>query len=333
MNTDDLKVLVTDYPWRDLELEKEEFSKVGIQLMPSNFQCVTEEDVIREAQGLDAVLVCRAMVGRKAVESLLPKLKVIARYGTGVDSIDVEAATEHKIFVTINPGYCAEEVSNQALSFILCLARRIYFYNTSVKSGLWDYTVYAPIEGIRNLTLGLIGFGSIGQALARKAHAVGFKKILVYSPHVPERIFRECGVVSAQLAELLKESDIVSVHTAHTKETEHLMDEKAFRMMKETAYFINTSRGPIMSEKALCQALQNKWIAGAAVDVLEKEPPDHDNPLFSFDNLILAPHSGWYSEESIKENKRQTVTNVIRVLQGKDPIAAVNMDEVKKLKG
>jgi D-3-phosphoglycerate dehydrogenase len=199
-----------------------------------------------------------------------------------------------------------------------------------VKENRWDWKSVQPISRLKDKTVGIIGFGRIGRKVAQRLK--GFEvKILSYDPYVPEEIFREYGVEKVDFETLIKESDIITVHTPLTDETRHMIGEKELRSMKREAILINVSRGGIIDEKALYKALKERWISGAGLDVLEVEPPSKDNPLLRLDNVIITPHMAWYSNKSLDEIRRKAAEEVARALSGQIPMNLVNRDVLKKL--
>ncbi len=304
--------------------ETEELAKVNAELV--GVECTTEDEIIEAAKDADAILTAGARMTRRVMEAL-PKCKVIVRYGVGYDTIDVDAATDNSIIVVNNPApeWCAEEVSNHAITLLLACAKKLTFLNDGTKQGRWAECKQAqpPMVSIHGQTLGLVGCGGIGRVTGRKAQCFSLR-ILGYDPYVDKSLAKEYGITLVTLPELLKESDFVSVHTFLNEETRHLIGEKEFRQMKPTAYFINTSRGPVVDEPALIKALQEKQIAGAGLDVFEKEPIDPDNPLLKMDNVVVTPHSASYSDAAFNLNKVIVGQEAARVLSGRWPKNVVN---------
>ena len=243
-----------------------------------------------------------------------------------MDNIDIKAATDYGIIVANLPGYCVDEVSSHAVALLLACVRKVTLLDNLVKQKKWDLTLARPILRTRGRILGLFGLGKIGRAVAEKASKFGFK-IIAYDPYVV-KVDREIELV--KFSQLLSDSDFISIHVPLTRETRHAFAENELRAMKKTAYLINTARGSIIDEKALYKALKDKWIAGAALDVMEKEPPDWENPLLRLDNLIITPHISFYSEESYVELKTKTAEAVLSVLKGRLPRAMVNPQVVRK---
>ena len=304
--------------------ETEELAKVNAELVIAD--CTTEDEIIEAAKDADAILSSAAHMTRRVMETL-PKCKVIVNYGVGFDSIDVDAATDNNILVvnTPAPDWCVEEVSNHAITLLLACAKKLAFLNSGIKQGRWTESKQAikPMGSIYEQTLGLIGCGAIGRLTTKKAQCFGLR-VLGYDPYLDKSLAKESGITLVSLPELLKKSDFISVHTFLNKDTWHLMGEKEFKQMKPTAYFINTARGPIVDEPALIKALQEKWIAGAGLDVFEKEPVDTDNPLLKMDNVVVTPHSASDSDTAFKRLPTIVGQEAARVLSGRWPKNVVN---------
>lgn len=256
----------------------------------------------------------------RPVLKALRRCKVIVRYGVGVDTVDLAAATECGIIVGFVPDYCTDEVSNHAAALILALHRGVVRLDREVRVGNWQFRVAAPITRLAGQTLGIVGLGRIGLMLAEKLRPFGLT-ILATDPYRkdwPDWVRR------VSLDELLESSDIVSVHCPLTAETRHLIGAAALRKMKRSAVLVNTARGGVVDTGALVQILYERRIAGAALDVQEIEPMPADHPLARLDNVILTPHAAWYSEGSIVELKRKVATAVRLALEGKIPPAVAN---------
>lgn len=302
--------------------ELEELNKVSAGIIEANW--FTEDDIIKAARDADAILTDAAKMTRRVMNSLT-KCRVIVSYGIGYDHIDVEAATDNGILVVNVPDFCLEEVSNHAIALLLICAKKLIFMNDGTKSGHWNECkqAQAPTGSIFGQTLGLVGCGNIGRMTARKAQCFGLR-VLGYDPYVDKSLVAEYGINLVSLPRLLKEADYISVHTLLKKETWHLIGEKEFRQMKPSAFFINTSRGSVVDEAALIKALQGRWIAGAGLDVFEKEPVDSNNPLLKMDNVVVSPHSAYYSDASSKRLLTSVGKEAARVLSGKWPKNVVN---------
>ena len=318
-----LKVLVTDCDHSSLELERKVLDEIGPKLVVAH--CTTEEEVIEAARDADGIINQYAPMTRRVIKSL-KRCKVIARYGIGVDNIDVEAATDYGIIVANLPGYCVDEVSTHTVALVLACARKITLLDNLVKQKIWDLALARPIPRTKGKVLGLFGLGEIGRTVAEKISRFGFK-IVAYDPYAI-KVNTEIELV--EFPQLLSNSDFVSIHAPLTRETRHIFGENELRAMKRSAYLINTARGSIVDEKALYEALKDKWIAGAALDVMEKEPPDWENPLLRLSNLIITPHVSFYSEESLAYLKTKTAEAVLSVLKGELPGAMVNPQVINK---
>jgi D-3-phosphoglycerate dehydrogenase len=313
------RVVITDCDHGSIEEEKEEFGRMGAELILAQVQ--EEKDLTRACREADGLLNQYALLTRRVLENL-PKCKVVSRYGVGVDSVDLRAATDLGMIVANVPDYCIDEVANQTLSMILALIRKMAFFDQKVKSGHWDFRLGIPIYRTKGKTLGLIGCGKIGLEVAKRISSFDVK-VIAFDPYIEKA---PGGIELKDFDTVLKESDFIAIHCPLNDSTHHLIGEREFGKMEKKPLLINTSRGPIIDEKALIQALEQGLIAGAGLDVLEKEPPDSKNPLLKMENVILSPHIGFYSEESISELKRRTARNVSDVLLGKWPSSVVNRE-------
>ncbi|MBM7691547.1 D-3-phosphoglycerate dehydrogenase [Peribacillus deserti] len=314
------KVLLTDYEFENLKYEEEVFAESGIDIEFIKAQCKTEDEVIEQAKYADAILNQYAPVSRRVIESL-EHTKIISRYGVGVNTIDLNAAKEKGITVANVPDYGMEEVSNHALALLLAWARKVTILNNEVKKGNWDFKASVPIHRFNEQTVGVLGLGRIPRRFIEKVKPLGFKTA-AYDPFVSEEDMAAAGVQKMELDEIIRESDFLSVHVPLIDETYHLINEERLNQMKQNAVIINTARGPIIDEKALAHALENNIIAGAALDVTENEPISLDSPLLKMDNVIITPHSAWYSEEAMIELRQKAAKNIVHVLSGeKTPYA------------
>jgi len=317
------KILITDCDHPSVEIERKILSEINPEFVLAH--CNTEDEVIEVAQDADGIINQYAPITKSVIDSL-KKCKVIVRYGVGIDNIDIKAANEHKIMVANVPDFCIDEVSTHAMALILACARGIILLDRKIKKKKWDFTLAKPLFRTQGKILGLFGLGNIARAVAKKASGFGFK-IIAYDPYISKV---EHGIELVEFSKLLSDSDFLSIHVPLTTETRHYFGENELKKMKKTAYLINTARGPIVNEKALYKALENKWIAGAALDVMEKEPPDWNSSLLQLDNLIITPHTAFYSEESYIELKTKVAQTVLSVLKGELPKAMVNPQAVKE---
>lgn len=316
------KVVVTDYEYPDLDQERKVFGAIGVEFVAG--QCKDEDAVIALARDADALLNQYVKLTPKVIEAL-ENCKIIIRYGIGVDTINVPAATKAGIMVCNVPTYGIHEVSDHVVGLFFSSIRKIPAMSETVKKGRWDCNLGRPIYRIHGKTLGLAGFGNIARMVAQKL-APWNLKVLGYDPFISESVFKSHGVEKTSFEQLLKESDFVSAHVPHTAETYHMFSYERFKQMKRGAIFINTARGPLVDEDGLYRVLQEGWLAGAALDVMEKEPPDPDHPLLSLPNVIITPHMAWYSEESAVDLQRMAAEEVARVLRGEEPLWCLNRE-------
>jgi D-3-phosphoglycerate dehydrogenase len=325
------RVVVTDYPYPTVEPEKKVLDRLGVKF--EEYQCKTEDELIRACRGADAILNTLAPMTRKVIMEL-DRTKIIARHGVGCDNVDISAATEKGIMVTNVPQYGKEEVADHAITLMLAAVRKIPQFEKVVREGRWREWVppnLRPILSLEYAVLGVLGLGRIGQQVARKAKSAFGMRVLAFDPCLPEEKMTEMGVEPVDLKTLLKSSDVVSIHCPLTKETYHLIDEAQLKLMKKTAFLVNTARGAIVNGDALCRALKEGWIAGAGLDVLEKEPPNLENPLLKLDNVIMTPHVAGYSELAVEDLLIRAAQEVARVLRGKLPTNLVNKEVLKVL--
>lgn len=315
------RVVVTDYPFPNVDIERRELARIGAELVAA--QCKAEEEVLELTRNADGVLNCYAKITRRVIDAM-SRCRIIARYGIGVDNVDVGAATNKGIIVTNVPDYCIDEVSDHALALLLALERKVPQLNATVKAGMWRYVQYRPIFRLRGKTLGLVGFGRIARRLAEKALAIGLQ-VQAYDPYAGEDQLEKLHVKRSSLAVLVATSDYVSIHCPLTAETRNMFNERLIGKMKPTAYLINTARGGIVDEEALYHALVEKRIAGAALDVLANECEPVESPLKELENVILTPHAAYFSEEAMAEQQLKAVMQVVKVLQGEKPDYPVNL--------
>ncbi len=304
------------------DLEMEALAQVDAEIQ----EIVTddEDEFIAAARDADAIYSHRTLLTRRAIEAL-ENCKVISTGSVGVDKIDVAAATDQGIPVTNVPDTFIEEVADHAMTLILATYRRVTLMDQMARDERWSQgrgVLYA-FPRLFGMTLGLISFGNISKAVAHRAAPFGLR-IIAHDPYLSELAMTKAGVEPVGLTELLQRSDIVSMHAPATRETHHMMGEEQFRLMSPQAIFINTSRGDTVDEKALIRALQEGWIGAAGLDVLEKEPPDIDNPILKLDNVILSPHVASASARMEPERRRRVGRELAIVLRGRWPRACVN---------
>ncbi len=320
------RILITDCVWPSTEPERRILAELDAEVVEA--ESGQEALLVELARDATAIMTCFAKV-TAAVIHASPRLGVVARYGVGVDNIDVDACTEIGVPVTYVPDYAIEEVADHALALMMALARKVVALDREVKRGVWSTSPARPIHRQRGRTLGILGYGRIGRALALRAAPLGYR-ILVADPFIgPERV-ADVGATLVDKDQLIAESDVISVHAPLTPQTRHLVGEAELRAMKPTAFLINSARGPLIDEYALARALREGWIAGAGIDVLETEPPAADHPLVGLENAVVTPHAAFLSEESVLELEQRTARSVVRVLQGKMPEHVWNREVLER---
>jgi len=287
-----------------------------------------EDRFFEEIKDADGVIIADRKIKPEHVETL-DNCKIIARQGIGFDNIDLVSTKEKGIAVTNVPDYCIDEVSDYAMSLMLSMLRHIPTYDKHVREGVWDINSIITKSGFPQMrrlstqTLGILGFGKIAREVARKSRAFGFRMITA-DPYIDEKVVREYGAELVDLDTLLREADVITIHSPLTPETRNMFNREAFGKMKSNAVLINTSRGPLINEKDLYQALKDKVIAAAAVDVTVAEPIEEDNPLLSLENYIVTPHAAFFTQDSYIELRQRAAGEVVRVLSGQEPENRVN---------
>ncbi len=320
------KVYISDFDYGDNDVEKSVLEPIGAEVI--GLQCKTGEGLAELAKDGDAIIQQYAKIPRETIEKL-EKCKIIARYGIGVDILDVNACYDNDIVVTNVPDYCLDEVANHAITLSFNLMRNIPFYDNAVKRGDYRWQAWlGPIPRIRGSVFGLIGFGRIAQNMAKKLEAFG-AKVIAYDPYVSESFMATLGVEKVELEDLFKRSNVVNVVCPHNKDTHHIVNENTLRLMKKDSYLVCVSRGKCVDNKALYNALVNKDIVAAALDDPEEEPMKMENwtpslnPLTSLENCIFTPHTAYISTGSLAECRKVAAENVKAVLLGKEPFNKV----------
>ena len=324
-----MKALITDtgrYGPKDWNIDLHIMESAGVEVVTCPGH--TREEILQNGRDCQGFTTGGGVFDGPLFDQL-PECQVVARYGIGVDTIDVPAATARGVIVANVPDAWWEEVADHAMALILALLRRLPTGDASVRGGGWGWNPLRPIPKLRELTLGVVGLGNIGRALASRALPFGFR-VIAYDPYVADEDNSGSSVERVTFPELLARSDVISVHAPLTDETRGLFDRDAFRQMKPEAYFVNTARGQIQDEGALYEALAAGEIAGAGIDVFEAEPPDAANPLFGLDSTIMTPHCAGYSEPALVEGREKTAWNVVAVLKGFYPPYVVNLEVVPK---
>jgi D-3-phosphoglycerate dehydrogenase len=323
---DDVVVVIADYDFGDVDLERSIIEQAGFKLVAA--QCKTEDDVIAAARDAQAVIAQYATVGAKAIDSFT-QCRVIARYGTGVDIVDVDAASRRGILVTNVPNdWCQDEVADHAVALLLAEARKLREYDRQTRAGVWRWQSGQPIYRLRGRIMGLLAFGAIAQAIAHRVSGFGIT-VIAHDPFVEPATMEAHRVQPVSFDELLARSDFLVIQAPLTAATHNMFDETQLRRLKPTAILINTARGPIVNDHALYRALQEGWIAGAGLDDIAEEPAKQrdwqpTNPLFALDNVIITPHAAYYSEESMRTVRQFAAEEVVRVLSGQPALSPVN---------
>lgn len=332
----DTKIVVTDYIEDDLDWEVEEMAKRGIDFEYYQLKFAPEEELVEKIRDADVVIVNMAPMPESVI-SQLENCKLIIRHGIGYDNVDVDACTKYGIRLANIPDYCAQEVAEQAVSLILCCARRLFesrrILEESSAEGKWDFSTLGDIHRMSDQTLGIIGAGRIGARVYRMTENL-FRRRMVCDPYMGDRRLAAMGLDDRySLEDVLSEADYVTIHTPLNEETRYLIDEPQLKLMKKTAFLINTARGAIVNTEALIKALKEGWIAGAGIDVYEKEPPPADLELFNIPTATLSAHLGWNSVEAGWDIRHKIMGDVDRYLNGEPPRFTVNEEVEEKLDG
>jgi D-3-phosphoglycerate dehydrogenase len=305
--------------------EIEEFNKIGAELVLIPWE--NEAQYTAAVADVDAIIIGRGVNVTAQVIAGLRNVKAIMNGAVGVDRIDVGAATTAGIPVINVPDVWQHEVADHALLLLLAVARKLKYASGMAHSGRWAqvHSALAPVPRLQGKTLGLVSFGGIARNVAKRAQAFGMN-VIAHDPFVSPETMAELGVTSRTLEEMLSEADFVSAHAPHTKGTHHMLSDAQFALMKPTAIFVNTGRGRVVDEPALIRALQEGKIGAAGLDVLEEEPPDPANPLLSMENVLVTPHTAFYSDEAFWESRRRIGQEISAVLAGHRPRNCVNRE-------
>jgi len=316
------KVYITDYDYKDNEIERSILEPIGAEVI--GLQCKDGVGVAEQAKDADALMVQYANITRRTITALA-NLKIIARYGVGTDIIDIPAATERGIICTNVVDYCTDEVADHNIAFILMLARRLPMYVAETRQSAWHWSETGrPVHRFTSLRVGTIGFGRIAKNMCRKLRALGFQ-VGAYDPYVPSRVMEAEQVTPLDFSQLISTSDVVVLQCPYSRDTHHLIGKEALASMKDGAILVNCSRGKLVDNTALYNALQSGHLAAAGLDDLEDEPAKKitwsasDNPLFTLENCFITPHVAYYSEESLVEARQNASYNVRAVLLGQEP--------------
>jgi len=323
-----IKAAVTDYIEDNLDWEREELTKAGIELSVHQLKFRPEAEVIEKLIDADVIVVNMVKMDHSLL-SKLPRCKLLIRHGIGYDNVDVAACTELGIQFAYQPDYCVEDVAEHAIALIFACARKVtqsrQVLEDSSRNGQWDFSTLFPIYRMDGKTLGIMGIGRIGSTVYRKLKSFGFK-ILACDPYLSEARKKDYDVTYVDQETLFRDSDFITLHTPSNPETRQIVNAKTLTWMKPTAFLINTSRASMIDTDALVDALKNRQIAGAAIDVFDVEPPPISHPLFGLDNATLTPHLGWASEEAGWAIRRSIVNDILAFAEGKPARCVVNKE-------
>lgn len=309
------KFVITDYGFPTINAERQIIQDAGGEL--AVFQCKTPEDVIQSAHDAEVLLVQWAPITRAVIQNLR-KLKAIVRYGIGLDNVDLDAARDHEVKVSNVPDYCIEEVADHTFALALSLARQLAAIDYQVRQNVWKIVPPRPMPASRAMRFVTIGYGRIARSVLARARACKFQ-LATCDPYLPANVGLPEDIQKLDIEEALKSADILSLHAPLSKDTHHLMNAAAFSKMKPTALLINTARGGLVDTIGLANALQQGQIAGAGLDVFEKEPVEENHPLRKCTNALLTSHVAWYSEMSVPELQRLAAEEAVRSLRGERP--------------
>jgi D-3-phosphoglycerate dehydrogenase / 2-oxoglutarate reductase len=313
------KVLVTDYAWPSLDAERRILATIDADLVVA--RSGDEDELSELARDVDAIMTNWKPVTAPVLRAA-QRCVTVARYGVGVDNIDVETATALGMLVSNVPDYCVEEVSDHTIALVLALIRRLVDFANQTRAGGWDNQSFGALHRVRGQTLGLVGFGRIGRLVAAKAQALGFA-VLAFTPRLEPGDHDGVEAVGS-LDSLLERSDVVSLHAPLTPETRHLLGRDELARMRPRAFIVNTARGGLLDIDAVRDALEEGRLGGAGLDVLDEEPPPHDDPIRRAPRVLLTPHAAFYSAESIAELEERAAVNVVTALSGGVPPTLVN---------
>ncbi len=321
------KVVVTDHIEPDLDWEAAEMEKRGVDFAALQLKFRPEDEVIAAVRDADVIVVNMVKITPRVIDSLV-RCRRIIRHGAGYDNVDAAACTAKRIPLAYCPDYCMDEVAEQAIALIFALARQVpqsrKVLDDSIARGRWDFTPIAKCYRMAGKRLGIIGCGRIGSRVLLKMRHFGFEEVLVCDPYLSDQRLRELGITTVPHEKVFRQSDYITIHTPLNDETRHMVNGRTLAMMKPTAYLVNTSRGPMVDHQALAEALREKRIAGAGIDVYDTEPPESTYPLLGLESAILTPHLSWYSEDAGWKIRQDIVEDIDRALTGKPPRWCVN---------
>jgi D-3-phosphoglycerate dehydrogenase len=313
------RVVVIDDGYTDYEAERAALASVGARLDVR--ACGGDAaSLLHELDDAQVLLVRESRIDAAAMAAL-PRLRGIVRYGIGVDNIDLAAAAQRRLFVANVPDYGTEEVADQALALLLAVVRRVATRDAAVRAGAWNVAAREPMYRIAGKTLGLVGYGRIARAVERRLRGFGVERVLVHDPFAGSL---PAGVQAVTLDALCQDSDFISLHAPLTPQTRHAIDARRLALMRPTAVLVNTARGPLIDEAALADALRRGALLGAGLDVFEHEPLPAASPLHGLANVVLSDHTGWYSQESVRDLQAKAAAQAVRMLRGEPPLHWLN---------
>jgi D-3-phosphoglycerate dehydrogenase len=317
-----MKIVITDHRFPNVDQERRAVEKSGADLVVG--QATAEDEVAELCRDADGVLAVRAPITKRVIAEMA-RCRIIVRYGIGVDTVDIPAATECGIMVANVPDYCVDEVSDHALTLLLMLSRQVMPAISLSKEERWSMASMPALHRMRGMTCGLFGAGRIGSLLATKVTALGMH-VITYDPYLEEPLAREMGMEKVSFDALLDRADFISVHAPLTEETHHIFGEATFEKMKDSSFIINTARGGLIDESALVAAIDSGKIAGAALDVLEFETAVTPlrSALVNHPKVIVTAHTAWLSEEARTTLQARAIAQVLDCLRGERPYGLIN---------
>ena len=319
-------VILTYGDASETQLEQEILQAIDAEI--SHIHKFDHPEALEAASCADALIVGLEEI-RKDLIARMDRCRIISRLGTGIDTIDVDAATKRGIWVSYVPDYSIDEVSAHAIALLLAQARHLPHWIELGRQGIFGARPLPPILRLKGQILGVLGFGRIGRAAAEKGLGLGLE-VIACDPYLEDQVIETAGVRAVDLETLLRTSDYISLHLPLADSTHHIVNGEALSLMKPTAFLINTARGPLIDEDALLKAVQSGQIAGAALDVFSVEPPPPDHPLLHEKRIIITPHVAFYSEASLRDLRSRGAEEVVRVLTGKKPRSAANLISISE---
>ncbi len=330
--TEKIKVVVTDYIEPDLKWEEQELAQRGVDFEYYQLKFRPPEEVLEKVKDADIIVVNMVPISADLI-SQLTRCRLVIRHGAGYDNVDAKALTQRGIPLAYVPDYCVDEVAEQAIALIFACGRKVVWsrkvLDDSSARGKWDFDPVIPMYRMRGKTIGIIGCGRIGSRVYMNLKHFGFR-FLICDPYLSKERLAELEIETVDHQAVFRNADYITIHTPLNDETHHMVNAETLAMMKPEAYLVNTSRGPMVDEQALADALRERKIAGAAIDVFEKEPPDPTNPLFGLDNIILTPHLSWYSEDSGWSIREKIIQEIDLFMSKGNPRFCVNPSVLKK---